>query len=616
MTTSVDGLVSGLDSSSTITQLMAVERQPQNRLVGKKTASESLISVYQLLNTRLLAVKDASAALTGPSGWQNAVARTSDATIATASTSKDAVGGSLTFTVERLATAQSVVSAGTVNSAAAVVAPPNSHFLVSAVAGRGISQLVGSADLSLGAHTVTVTQASGAATQTGFPLATSITIGAGATLEVALNGSTTTTQTVTLAAGTYSRAQIALMISAASGGSMNATVANDGNLKLSTAREGTAAQLAITGGSALASLGLGIGSVTSGSDAIVDVDGQLSTISDVNPGSQVTLAVPGGATLSATLASGLRAGTSKVTNVNLGDGTLTAVTRAINGAGTGMAATTVQVAAGVYRMQMAATATGANGALTSNLSVFTPSMGVMQTLTQGTDAQLTVGSGPAAYTITSATNQAEIMAGVTITLAKADPAPVTVSVADDASAAAAKVNTFVAAVNSALTFITSQSKYDATSKTGGPLLSDSATRVVQRRLFDALGTTQASTIGLSVLRDGTLGLDQGKFLSAYRSDPVAVQAIFNNATSGVATRYEGVGKSATDSVTGLISVAISGKKALSATLTDQIANWDTRLALREATLKRQFSSLEVSLGTLKNQSAWLAGQIASLSRAG
>ena len=69
---------------------------------------------------------------------------------------------------------------------------------------------------------------------------------------------------------------------------------------------------------------------------------------------------------------------------------------------------------------------------------------------------------------------------------------------------------------------------------------------------------------------------------------------------------------ATQAGTGRIQVAIDNRTSTAKTLDDQIANWDSRLALREAFLKRQFSALESALGAAKNQSSWLAGQIAQL----
>ena len=47
-------------------------------------------------------------------------------------------------------------------------------------------------------------------------------------------------------------------------------------------------------------------------------------------------------------------------------------------------------------------------------------------------------------------------------------------------------------------------------------------------------------------------------------------------------------------------------------LNSEIADWNNRLQLRQQTLQRQFTNLETALGKMKNQSNWLAGQIAGL----
>lgn len=54
---------------------------------------------------------------------------------------------------------------------------------------------------------------------------------------------------------------------------------------------------------------------------------------------------------------------------------------------------------------------------------------------------------------------------------------------------------------------------------------------------------------------------------------------------------------------------ISGQKRL---FDDQIEAYEVRVALREITLRRKFSGLESTLGTLQAQGNWLAGQLGSL----
>jgi len=52
---SVSGLVSGLDTSNIIEQLLRLEREPQRRLQTRKSDIQNTISSFQELNTRFKA---------------------------------------------------------------------------------------------------------------------------------------------------------------------------------------------------------------------------------------------------------------------------------------------------------------------------------------------------------------------------------------------------------------------------------------------------------------------------------------------------------------------------------------------------------------------------------
>ena len=64
MSMSVDGLVSGMDTTSIISQLMATEAAPQNALKTKLTTTQSTASAYRTVNTTILAITAAADALT------------------------------------------------------------------------------------------------------------------------------------------------------------------------------------------------------------------------------------------------------------------------------------------------------------------------------------------------------------------------------------------------------------------------------------------------------------------------------------------------------------------------------------------------------------------------
>ena len=627
-TTSVDGLVSGLNTTDIITKLMAIERQPQARLTQKIDDAAVKTSAYQALNTRFLAVKDAAKSLSSTAGWQAAKAATSNADLATVNATSSALAGSLSFTIDRLATSQVLVSTNSVAGTTATVVAAGTKLLSGSVSALGLSNLAATG-ASSGQHVIAVTQSSAGAMQSGRALgvsSASVTIDPGATLGVALDGSTTTTNTINLTAGAYTPAALATMITSASGGRLSAKVNSSGALELATTRQGSAARLAVTSAPAALLLGTST-SASSGTDGVISMDGNLTTISDLAPGGAVAIKGGAGTTaFTATSTAGLSVASASISYSDFGDGSLASYVNTVNSSNLGVQATAIQVSPGQYKLQLQSTSTGVAGAISLDTSGLA-SLGPMLTLRAAADAQLTVGTGPSAYTITSDKNTIDVMSGVTVSLVKADPATtVTVGASADANAIADKVGKLVDAINGGLSLITLNSKYDSKARTGGIFLGDSTARQLQDAMFNAVGATPGSngptltSAGVSLTRDGTLTFDRAVFLDAYAKAPKSVASVFQdsgsnpNGQQGAAGRLAEMATRATDSVDGLITAAIKGRKTETETWTSQVDQMEIRLAGREANLRRQYNGMETTLGSLRNQSAWLTGQVNSLNR--
>ncbi|GGC97575.1 flagellar hook-associated protein 2 [Tersicoccus solisilvae] len=102
---SIDGLASGLDTTSLINALMKVEQLPQQQLSARRQTGQTLISALQQLNTKVAALADAGRALGGPTAASSLSATTSAASV-TATVAKGAPGGSFALTIDRLAQSQ------------------------------------------------------------------------------------------------------------------------------------------------------------------------------------------------------------------------------------------------------------------------------------------------------------------------------------------------------------------------------------------------------------------------------------------------------------------------------------------------------------------------------
>ena len=113
----------------------------------------------------------------------------------------------------------------------------------------------------------------------------------------------------------------------ASGGELTALVNSSGDVVISTAAQGSATTLQITGGDAATALGFPATptSVATGTDGIVTVDGVANTLNNFSPNQAVTLNGPSGSTVSATFTGPLTVGSLTAAEVNTGNGSLQSV---------------------------------------------------------------------------------------------------------------------------------------------------------------------------------------------------------------------------------------------------------------------------------------------------
>ncbi len=110
----VDGLISGLNTTQLIDQLMQAEAVPQTLLKNKVTDSTTFITAMQTLNTKIASLATAATALAKPAGTDLHTASVSSGGVAstsvTATAGPGAVDGTIDFTVDRLAQSQVTVT--------------------------------------------------------------------------------------------------------------------------------------------------------------------------------------------------------------------------------------------------------------------------------------------------------------------------------------------------------------------------------------------------------------------------------------------------------------------------------------------------------------------------
>ena len=114
------GVGSGLDVNSIITQLMAIENRPLSRLQQTANTTQTQLSSYGALKSRITALGDAAEKLAAAATWTKTKPTSSDAAALTVTSTDSAAPVNLQIEVSQLARAQSVATTALPTAASTV----------------------------------------------------------------------------------------------------------------------------------------------------------------------------------------------------------------------------------------------------------------------------------------------------------------------------------------------------------------------------------------------------------------------------------------------------------------------------------------------------------------
>lgn len=240
----------------------------------------------------------------------------------------------------------------------------------------------------------------------------------------------------------------------------------------------------------------------------------------------------------------------------------------------------------------------------------------------GQDASLTVNG----ITISSAKNQIEgAIQGVTLNLAElsiaeGETAFSTVNVERDTLKQREAINGFVKAFNDLKGTVGKLTAFDSESGSAAELLGDSAVRTIESRLRSVLTggveggeLSTLSQLGITLQRDGTLEVDDGKLNDLVANNPQALSNFFAGDTKegGLAGKLETSIEQMLGS-NGVIKGAISGAE-------NQVKSLDTRYERMEKSIegtisryRSQFSQLDIMIAQMNSTSSYLTQQFDAL----
>lgn len=315
------------------------------------------------------------------------------------------------------------------------------------------------------------------------------------------------------------------------------------------------------------------------------------------------------------------------------DDTLADLRDAINGAkdNTGVRATLIRDTSGTGSyLVLTGTKTGDDNEVTVS-ATDTDAEGVLDGLVGDLidiDEERDVVAQPAivyisGYEIHSQTNTITgAIDGVTLSLKKAEADKlVSLSVERDDSTIQKRAESLVASYNALAQQIATLSRYDATTKSAGPLLGDSMLRGLDtqmRRILSAPVSgatgnyTTLASLGITTTGSGTLQLDSKRFRDALEADPTGVSQVFSAAESGVAVRMSAFLDTKLSS-TGELAARDQRISTRRRELQDQTAALDARMKVLQERYMKQFSALDAMLAQMQSTSGYLSQQLTALS---
>ena len=333
-----------------------------------------------------------------------------------------------------------------------------------------------------------------------------------------------------------------------------------------------------------------------------------------------------------------KAGASTI-SITLDDSdTLTTLRDKINGAGAGVTASIVTDATG-SRLAIRARNSGvengfrigvtdADGNATDATGLsrfgFNPPAGAtqLQQTQAAANAQATING----IAINSASNSLSgVLAGVSLQLGKVTTTAVDITVNEDRETIGKAVTAFATAYSDVARYITEQTKFDAATKTGGPLQGDSAATGLQSQLRSILSAASGasttfshlSDLGLQLQRDGTLLVNQSKLDGALVNLSEVRKAFANADTlvptnNGFAKRYALL-TSAVLGSTGAITTRTEGLRKQITNNSDKQQRLNAHVDLYEKRLVAQYTAMDANLSKLNGLSAYVTQQLAALS---
>jgi flagellar hook-associated protein 2 len=616
----IDGLVSGLNTTAIISALMAQAALPQTNLKNQLAGENAKLAAYQSINTKMATLQQASDALTAPSAWQAMTTFSSSPTVS-ATASAGAQGGTFTFDVTHLASAQSSVFANSVSSLSANVV--SSGVPVTITSGSGSPVTVDTGDGSLGAVVAGIN-----ATKSGVQAA-AIQVAPGQ-YRLQLTSSTTG------AASTFSTTGLSV---GPLGAMTNTATALDAQVSVGGVY--TISSSTNTFSQAVPGMTFTVSQLASGVTltTMPDSSGMAGKVQQMVDAANAVLTEIGTDTAFDTTTNKGSVLTGDFTARKLQDSILSSISSAL-GNGTSAASVGLSVTkdgaitfdSNAFEAALQSDPDAVRSAFVASGTFAPAQSGLTGTISLQKGSDSTV-PGSYAVTVTQAATKAAstidtsggLNAGDTITLGSGSASGTyTVQAGDTAQnvidalnalAATNQLNVSATAGSSGLINLQSTgfgSEYTFSASATGALVASSVT--AGQDVAGTINGQAAQGIGQFLFTNaGTPGVDAISLQVSLTPTDVASLTAGNAGTitytAGASQQLASVANSAVSVRSGLLTSEISSATTMITSLNTQIANWQIVLDSKQAALQTQWANLETQLSKLQSENSQLSAAI-------
>ncbi len=321
-------------------------------------------------------------------------------------------------------------------------------------------------------------------------------------------------------------------------------------------------------------------------------------------------------------------GNSTSISIDSSDNTLAGIASAINSAANnpGVTASIISTTGGA-RLVIAGTTTGASNAITVTQSggdgglaslTYDPANGVTNlTQTQAAqDANYSING----FAATSSSNVvSNAITGVTLNLLQASAVntPTTLTVSADTSAAQTSINTFVTALNGAISSIQSLTGYNASTQTAGALNGNATLESFQNQLQNVLnqvssagsgsaGIKSLTDLGIVAAADGSYVINASTLSNALSSSLTSVGSLLGG-PNGIATKLNNLINGYTQPG-GLLDTINQGLQSSLSSVSKQQQALTAQLAIYSATLTSEYNAMDTAIAQLKQTQTYLTAE--------